>query len=98
MKEGAVLREVYTRGRAALARRRVAASIRELQPGRAVPVGDEDFLVLSVIRDAEQLIGRFVEHSLGSGLALYTDHGHLSRLGTRLVAEGVPPVNPAGPG
>jgi hypothetical protein len=34
------------------------------------------------------------QRSLGSGLALYTDHGHLSRLGTQLVANAMPPRGP----
>jgi hypothetical protein len=48
----------------ALSRRRVVATIRELQPGRPRGIGDEDFLVLSVILNAELLVGQFVEYYL----------------------------------
>ena len=58
------MRSPVDRWKAALSRRRVAASIRELRPGLPAAVGDQDFLVLSVVRNAELLIGQFVEYYL----------------------------------
>jgi len=86
------MRELGRKWKAALARRRVAASVRELQPGHPGRVGDEDFFVLSLIRDGELLVGQFVEYYLEQGASRIVVLDNDSRDGTLDLLSGYPEV------
>ncbi len=77
-----MIRDTHDRWKTALFKRRAAGSVRDLQPGRPGRVGDDDFLVLSVMRDTELLVVQFVEYylALGASQIVVLDNG--SRDGT----------------